>query len=231
MRIEELEEKCREKDILLNDKQKNQLLLYAEILKTWNEKMNLTTITEKEEVIEKHFYDSILPLFDMEISGSVCDVGTGAGFPGVVWKIVKPDLSVTLVEPTGKRCTFLKEVISQLHLTDISVCNVRSEEHVIQYRERYDVVTARAVANLRLLSELCIPLVKENGLFIALKGMKGDEEKEEAKHASDILGCVLEKEVKYSLPSGDRVNLYYRKVRRTPEKYPRNYGQMKKKPL
>ena len=232
MTIQELIEKAAELQISLSETQVKQLEQYAQLLVEWNEKMNLTAITEHGEILEKHFYDSILPLGKAKIFGKVADVGTGAGFPGLVWKIVKPELDVSLIEPTGKRCTFLEEVIHQLHLENIHVYNKRAEEQVKTDREMYDVVTARAVANLRVLSELCIPLVKVNGLFLAMKGMQGNEEAKEAEHATKVLGVELEETQDTSLYTGDmRVNLYYRKVSHTPQQYPRNYGQIKKKPL
>ncbi len=232
MTIEELIKKAAELGISLQEKQITQLEQYAILLAQWNEKMNLTAITEHNEVVEKHFYDSILPLAKTSIAGKVADVGTGAGFPGVVWKIVKPELEVSLIEPTGKRCTFLNEVIQQLGLENIHVYNTRAEEQVKLERQQYDVVTARAVANLRVLAELCIPLVKVNGLFLAMKGSNGNTEAKEAKHATDILGVELEDTQDTSLYMGDmRINLYYRKVKDTPAQYPRNYGQIKKKPL
>jgi len=194
--------------------------------------MNLTAITEYEEIIEKHFYDCLLPLKNVGLSGKVCDVGSGAGFPGLVWKIVNPEVEFVLVEPTGKRCTFLNEVINQLGLEKITVINKRAEEYVLEEREVFDYVTARAVANLRVLSELCIPLIKVNGMFVALKGMHGDEEAEAAKHAMDVLGAELVNKENTNLDEGDnRVNLYYKKVKATPNEYPRNYGRIKKKPL
>lgn len=232
MTIEEFIEKSEALNIPMSADTVAKLEKYAALLAEWNEKINLTSITEKEAVFEKHFYDSILPLAQYDLQGSACDVGTGAGFPGLVWKIVRPDLHVVLVEPTGKRCTFLKEVINALSLTDVEVVNRRAEEHVQEHREEYDAVTARAVANLRVLSELCIPLVKQGGLFIAMKGMQGRTEAEEAKHATALLGAELVTIQDSSLSSGDsRVNLYYRKTKATPAKYPRNYGQIKKKPL
>lgn len=232
MTIEELVKKSEECGVILSEEMVAQLIRYADLLREWNEKMNLTAITEKEEVFEKHFYDCILPLSVKELSGKVADIGSGAGFPGLVWKIVRPDLKITLVEPTGKRCNFLNAVIQDLGLKEIQVVNERAEEFVIKARSSFQVVTARAVANLRLLSELTLPLVQTTGLFIAMKGSKGHEEAVEAKHATDVLGAVLEKEQDVSLFSGDaRVNLFYRKTKKTPAEYPRNYGTMKKKPL
>ena len=232
MTIDEFITKAEELQIPVSAETAEKLERYAELLAEWNEKINLTAITEKGEVFEKHFYDSILPLSQYQLSGKVCDVGTGAGFPGLVWKIIRPDLHVVLVEPTGKRCTFLKEVINELSVKGCDVVNERAEEHVKNHREEYDAVTARAVANLRVLSELCIPLVKKDGLFIAMKGMQGRAEAKEAEHAMSLLGAQLETTQDTSLFSGDqRVNLYYRKVKASPSKYPRNYGQIKKKPL
>ena len=215
-----------------NDKQFEQLDTYAGLLAEWNEKMNLTAITDPDEIWEKHFYDSVLPLQKMALSGKAADVGTGAGFPGLVWKIMVPDLHMTLIEPTGKRCRFLQEVISRLELKDVEVANSRAEEYVRDHRECFDIVTARAVANLRVLSELCVPLLKKDGVFIAMKGSQGLQENDEAGHACDELGIRLEAVQEIQLPSADaRINLFYRKYRLSPGKYPRNYGQIKKKPL
>lgn len=232
MTIEELQRASAEMGIQLTKQMLEQFELYCSLLQEWNQKMNLTAIKEKEEIIEKHFHDSLLPLQGHQIEGKIADVGTGAGFPGVVWKIVNPQLSVSLIEPTGKRCTFLNEVISQLHLKDIVVFNERAEEHVVSHREEYSVVTARAVANLSILAELCVPLVKKDGLFIAMKGSQGHIEAQQAEHATEILGCIKEAEMNTSLSEGDnRVNLFYRKKENTPKEYPRNYGRIKKQPL
>ena len=231
MTEQEFLEELKKQNLNLDSVQIEQLRHYAELLKQWNEKMNLTAITAYEEVLEKHFYDCLIPLKNSYVHSRVVDVGSGAGFPGLVWKIARPDLNVTLLEPTGKRCTFLKEVISFLHLTGIQVVNQRAEDYVRVARESYDVVTARAVASLNVLSELCVPLVKEGGIFYALKGARGEQEEVEARHAMKVLGMELAEIEHYSLPSGDRTNLIYRKVRKTDPKYPRNYGQIKKKPL
>lgn len=231
MTIEELTEYCRQAGTKLTEEMQQQLLCYADLLKEWNERMNLTAITEREEVLEKHFLDCILPLRAVHHPGNICDVGSGAGFPGLVWQIVMPESHVTLLEPTGKRCTFLKEVIARLDLGNAEVANARAEDFAASHRQAFDVVTARAVANLNILSELCVPLVRKGGLFIAMKGSHGSEEAEAAEHAMKELGCVLSETMKEHLPSGERVNLVYLKTEDTPRKYPRNYGQMKKKPL
>lgn len=231
MTPEELKKACEKINIEITDEMLEQFSMYADLLKEWSEKMNLTAITDKEEVYEKHFYDSILPI-DVNVQGKIADVGSGAGFPGIVWKIVRPDLKVSLIEPTGKRCTFLNEVIRQLHLKDIQVFNERAEEHVKEHREEYDVVTARAVANLRVLAELCVPLVKTDGIFLTMKGNHGDEEVHEAKNAIDILNIELIDREKTRLLNGDERQIFiFRKKGSTPKKYPRNYGQIKKKPL
>lgn len=232
MNIQELKTKAAECGVELTNEMISQFQKYMELLQEWNEKINLTAITEPEEIIEKHFYDCILPLSCMPENGRIADIGSGAGFPGLVWKIVRPDYEMVLVEPTGKRCTFLKEVISTLGLKRIQVINQRSEEYVVQARESFDIVSARAVANLRLLSELTVPLVRVGGMFVAMKGSKGYQEAKEAEHAMSVLGTVLKSTQDISLYSGDeRVNLYYEKVKQTPSQYPRNYGTMKKKPL
>lgn len=231
MTSEEFIIECKKRNITISPEMMEQFILYADLLKEWNAKMNLTAIDEREEVFEKHFFDSILPLND-SIQGKIADVGTGAGFPGIVWKIVRPDLDVSLIEPTGKRCKFLEEVISQLKLENIHVYNERSEEHVKQHREEYDVVTARAVANLRVLSELCCPLVKKDGIFLTMKGSHGDEEVLEAKNAIDKLGMKLTSREETSLTNGDPRQIFtFKKIKETPMMYPRNYGQIKKKPL
>lgn len=205
---------------------------YYELLSLWNEKINLTAIIDEEEVIEKHYFDCIKPLEELEIEGNVVDVGSGAGFPGLVFKIIRPNYDMVLLEPNNKRVTFLKEVIKELDLKNIEVINERSEDFAKENREKYDIVCARAVANLNILSELCLPLVKENGIFLAMKGAKGSEELLEAKEAISKLGGQIKSQQEYELPTGgSRTNLFYKKIKRTPDKYPRNYSQIKKKPL
>ena len=232
MDFAELTEKCRNIGIDLDEQKIHALKRYMELLTEWNEKINLTAIKEPAEIIEKHFYDCILPLSSGLISGRCADVGSGAGFPGLVWKIVHPDLKMVLIEPTGKRCTFLQTVIRELDLRETDVVNERSEDYVKTEREAFDTVTARAVANLSVLSELCIPLVKKGGIFAAMKGSAGEAEATEAEHAMKVLGASLKTVQKASLENGDeRVNLFYVKTAHTPPEYPRNYGRIKKKPL
>ena len=232
MNLQEFVQKSRECDVEVTSEMVHQFEIYMQLLKEWNQKMNLTAITQEEEIIEKHFYDCILPLSVTPLKGRVADIGSGSGFPGLVWKIVCPEVEMVLVEPTGKRCTFLNTVIETLGLDHITVVNLRSEEYVVNARESFDFVSARAVANLRVLSELTIPLIRKGGMFIAMKGAKGHEEAKEAQHAMQVLGASLWKTQDVSLYSGDeRVNLFYLKENSTPSIYPRNYGTIKKKPL
>lgn len=217
----------------LSDEQINQFKKYLKLLVEWNEKMNLTAIINEEEIIEKHFYDSIYSAKEFTYDDqSLLDIGSGAGFPGIPLKIVFPNLFVTLLEPTNKRVTFLNEVINQLNLKGIVTVNKRAEDYVKEVREYYDIVTARAVANMKILLELSIPLLRVGGTFIALKGSKGMLEHEESKQAQNELNIELIKVQTWSLDLGDkRINLYYTKKKETLLKYPRPYGQIKKKPL
>ncbi len=208
---------------------------YYELLMEFNQKMNLTAITAKEEVYIKHFYDSLSLLFYQELPDSctICDVGSGAGFPSIPLKIVRPDLKITIVDSLGKRILFLNHVIEKLRLHDIKAYHTRAEEFCLNNRESFSVVTARAVARLNILSELCIPLVNENGLFIAMKGSTGKEELQEAEKGIEILGARLTDLYEFSLPNGNGMRniLVFTKIHKTPNNYPRNYGQIKNKPL
>ena len=231
MKKEEFIEELKKRGVSLDAGQIGQFDQYASFLAEYNEKVNLTAITEYEEVLEKHFYDSIIPFIGIA-EGSLVDVGTGAGFPGVVLKIAFPDLHVVLLEPLKKRCVFLEQLIEKLGLRDIEVVNARGEDHSLLHRERYDLVTARAVANLSTLIEVSGAMVKEGGAFIALRGSNGEEEIEEAKHAYSEMGFVLEDRREETLPDGSkRVIGTLRKTKKTPKKYPRKYSIIKQKPL
>lgn len=221
----------KEKGIVLSEEQLLQFRKYAELLVEWNAKMNLTAITETEEIYVKHFLDCILPSFHNEIKGSLCDVGAGAGFPSIPLKIVYPELSITILEPLNKRCLFLNTLVKELNLDNVSIQNVRAEDYAKDHRECFDVVSARAVANLTMLSELCIPLVKVNGTFLAMKGSSGLEELENASYAINVLGCKLINEDGYELDGARRVNLAFIKSKKTPMKYPRMFAKIKKEPL
>ena len=224
-------------NIQLTDKQKNQFLDYYEILTEWNTFMNLTAITEFQEVVTKHFLDSlsIVKAMDMKKVHSLMDVGTGAGFPGLPQKIVFPHIEVTLLDSLNKRVKFLNEVIQSLELEGIQALHGRAEDYGKQAdcRERYDLCVSRAVANLSSLSEYCLPFVKEGGKFISYKSGKMEEELEQAKKAVYLLGGNLEKTVCFQLPDTDMERSFavIAKTRPTPKKYPRKAGLPTKEPL
>ncbi len=229
--IEDFEKKLSERDIVLSDWQKEQFAKYASMLIEWNSRMNLTAITDVNEIYEKHFLDSILPSFLLDMKGTLCDVGAGAGFPSIPLKILYPDLDVTIVEPLGKRITFLHALCEALHI-EINCVNERAEDFVKDHREVFDIVSARAVANLTVLSELCIPLVKPGGIFLSMKGASGDEEVQQAKYAIHVLGCQLKASYTEHLSDGAvRRNYIFEKVANTPMKYPRVFAKIKKSPL
>ena len=218
--------------IRLEQRQIEQFREYASFLKEYNEKINLTAITETEEIYEKHFYDSLLLAFHSKMEGSLVDVGTGAGFPGVVLKIAFPDLRVILIEPLKKRCVFLNELIAKLGLKDIEVINDRGEDYSLLHREEYDFVTARAVTNLSALIEICGAMVKVNGYFVALRALSGQKEISEAKNAIAKMGFKIEDVLEEKLSDGSiRVIGYLRKDKASPLKFPRNYSMIKRKPL
>lgn len=227
--IIKFEEKLKEHHILLNETQKKQFEIYAKMLVEWNEKMNLTSITDEEGIYMKHFYDSIVPSFDVEFKGSLCDVGSGAGFPSIPLKIMYPDLEVTIIETLGKRVTFLNELAKALNI-QITTLHARAEE-CSELRESFDFVTARAVANMPLLCELCIPLVKVNGKFIVMKGLSGKEELKESGKALRTLGCKVANVYESYEEEMTRINIECVKVHKTPSGYPRMFAKMKKNPL
>lgn len=216
-------------NITLTTEQLAQFDLYASLLVEWNEKFNLTAITGRDDIFVKHFYDSLLLQAPFKDGDTLCDIGSGAGFPGIPLKIVYPQLKVSLMEPTGKRCLFLNEVINQLKLTDIEVLNCRAEE----YREKkFTYTTARAVSRLNILSELCLPLTEVNGHFIAMKGSQGHDELQEAANAIKKLGGTVREVKEIMLPDEqERILIDIEKTRETPAGYPRRYAQIKKKPL
>ncbi len=226
-----LYETLKKRNVELTDKQLSQFQEYADMLVEWNAKMNLTAITEMEEIYRKHFLDCILPSFSVPMQASICDVGAGAGFPSIPLKIVYPDLQVTILEPLHKRCVFLNALVERLGLENVTICNVRAEDYAKDHRDSFSMVSARAVANMTMLSELCVPLVKENGIFLAMKGSSGQEEVDAAAYALEVLGCKLEKKDVYELDGAMRMNFVYRKVKKTPQKYPRMFAKIKKDPL
>ena len=236
MTPEQFYSRLKEFGIDLSEEQKWQLHRYYELLVEWNEKMNLTGITEVNEVYLKNFYDSLIGFLMFEEIGNcrtLCDVGSGAGFPALPVKIVFPHLKMDLVDSLGKRVNFLNHVINETKLKDIQAYHSRAEEYAGRHRESFDIVTARAVARLNILSELCVPLVKEEGYFIALKGQTGEDELIESKRALETLGVQIIDVKQIELPeeAGSRTNIYTKKHKKTPNKYPRAYGQIKNKPL
>lgn len=226
-----------EKGIELSKTQIAQFKKYFELLVEWNEKMNLTAITDQPSVYLKHFYDSISTsfYFDFTKVTSVCDVGAGAGFPSLPIKICFPHLHVTIVDSLNKRITFLNHLSEELQLDHVQFVHARAEEfgQNPKYREQFDVVTARAVARLSVLSELCIPLVKKDGYFVALKAAAGAEELKDAKKALTTLGVKLLEEHNFLLPeeNSERTLYIFDKVKETPKKYPRQPGLPNKKPI
>ena len=224
--------------IELSDKQMNQFKTYYELLVEWNEKINLTAITELEEVYLKHFYDSITLAVSMDLKDkaySICDVGAGAGFPSIPLKIVFPELKVSIVDSLNKRIKFLNLLAEALELDNVHFYHDRAETFGQNkaHRENFDIVTARAVARLNILAELCIPLVKKGGHFVALKAAKSEEEVTEAKKAIATLGGKLISEQEVSLPFSEdkRYIVTIEKKKETPNKYPRKPGTPNKKPL
>ena len=225
----------REIDIEFNDKQLSQFYEYMNLLLEWNEKINLTAITEPEEVILKHFIDSLTINKYIKENKTLADVGTGAGFPGIPLRIYRPDLNVTLVDSLNKRINFLNEVISKLELKDISTVHSRIEDFGKdkKYRESFDYVTARAVANLTTLSEYLIPISKVGGKCICMKGNDVKEEIDNGKKAINILGGRIDRIDKFKLPNSDisRNVIIIDKIKNTPNKYPRKAGMPSKEPL
>ena len=223
--------------ISLTEKQIGQFLRYYELLVEWNEKINLTAITEYHEVLKKHFVDSLslIKAVDLTKELKLIDVGTGAGFPGLALKIAFPNLKVTLLDSLNKRILFLNHVIEELGLDGVTAIHGRAEDFAgkAEDRESYDLCVSRAVANLSTLSEYCLPFVKLDGYFISYKSEKIEEEMELAKNAIKILGGNITKQVEFLLPSSDiyRDLVMIQKTKSTPRKYPRKAGLPAKDPL
>lgn len=221
--------------IVLNEKQIDQFYQYMKLLLEWNEKINLTAIIKPEEIILKHFIDSITIAKQVEEHVKLIDVGTGAGFPGIPLKIIREDIEVTLLDSLNKRINFLNKVIEELGLSNIQAIHSRVEDVAKnkQYREKFDYATSRAVANLSTLSEYLLPLVKNNGYAISMKGPEIEEEKKQSKTAISILGGRIEKIDTFQLPQSDikRNIIVIKKIRSTPSKYPRKAGIPSKEPI
>lgn len=233
---------CNKINIEISDDQINCFEKYYELLIEKNKVMNLTAITDKEDVIVKHFIDSIALIPYLLNKGininnklKIIDIGTGAGFPGLPLKIMMPDVKFTLLDSLNKRVSFLNEVIDELKLKDIEALHGRAEDYASdnKYREKYDICVSRAVANLSTLSEYCIPFVKEDGFFISYKAGESEEEINNSKNAIKILGGKINKVEEFVLPGTDasRVFVFIRKQELTDKKYPRKAGVPAKKPL
>ncbi|MBS4761869.1 16S rRNA (guanine(527)-N(7))-methyltransferase RsmG [Carnobacteriaceae bacterium zg-ZUI252] len=238
MTPEQFKRSVEEAGITLTDKQLKQYEMYFEMLVEWNEKMNLTAITQKEEVYLKHFYDSLTLAIETDVlqkSVTLCDVGAGAGFPSIPLKIALPHLYVTIVDSLNKRITFLNELVRALELENVSCFHDRAETFGQNevFREKFDVVTARAVARLNLLSELCLPLVKVDGVFVSMKASSTLEEVAQSCKAFNVLGGEFVEDKAFQLPyeAGERHIVVVHKKQATPKKYPRKAGLPAKSPI
>ena len=228
MQIDEFIEELKKINIDITNKQLNQLEKYYKILVEENEKINLTSITKKEDVYLKHYYDSLTlnKIIDLNNIDSMCDIGTGAGFPGIVIKIMFPNIKITLVDSLNKRIEFLKIVVKELNLSNVELIHARAEEY--DKKESFDVVTSRALADVNIGLELCMPLVKVNGYYLPMVVSY-----DLGKNTINELGGKLEEEIKFYLPieNSERKILKVRKVSKTKDKYPRSFSQIKKNPL
>lgn len=226
-----------EQNLPLSDQQKKQFERYFELLVEWNEKINLTAITDKEEVYLKHFYDSIAPILQGLIPNEtikLLDIGAGAGFPSLPMKILYPQLDVTIIDSLNKRINFLQLLAQELDLDGVHFYHGRAEDFAQdkKFRAQYDYVTARAVARMQVLSELTIPYLKVGGKLLALKASNAPEELLEAKNALNLLFSKVEDNLSYALPNGDpRYITVVEKKKETPNKYPRKAGMPNKRPL
>lgn len=230
---ERLAQKCSTWNIQLSPAQLEQLDRYAALLVDYNQKVNLTAITSPEGIEDRHFADSLLLAAQPEVAGRVVDVGSGAGFPGVVAKIYKPELQLTLLEPTGKRLDFLRFLCAELGLSGVEFVKERAEEAARkQWRESFDVAAARAVAAMPVLAEYCLPLVHPGGHFIAMKGPDAEAECAAAAGALRSLGAGTPALRAFTLPDGSARRLAVcKKISQTPTRFPRNGGKIAKKPL
>ena len=210
------------------------LIRYADLLVEKNKVMNLTAITEPVDIATLHFLDSVAMLTLADLKGKkMADIGTGAGFPGMPLRIVEPSIRLTLLDSLNKRIDFLKEVCDDLGLSDVECIHGRAEEFAVGHRESYDIVTSRAVANLQMLSELCLPLVKVGGYFLSMKSVDSEQEVNDAKNAIKTLGGRIEKVVDYTIPGTEVQHrlIFIKKMQETPKKYPRAFAKIKKNPL
>lgn len=234
MNKEEFIKKLKELNINLTEEQIKQFEIYCDFLIEYNSHTNLTAIKEPNQIYLKHFYDSltITKTIDLNKINKVIDIGTGPGFPGMVLKIAYPNIKITLLDSNNKKINFLKELSNKLKINDIEFYHGRAEEYCVKNRETFDLVTARAVSNMCVLTELCLPLTKINGYFIALKG-SNDEEITDSLDAIKILGGNIEKIETFTLPKEEsgRNIVKVKKIKETPLQYPRRYEKIVKSPL
>ena len=220
-----------------NEKKYEQFMQYKDLIKEWNEKVNLTAIKEDEEIVKKHFIDSmkVFKFNELKNAKNVIDIGTGGGFPGIPMKIIKPEINIVLLDSLNKRINFLNEVIRELGLENIKAIHGRAEDYAqeVQYREKFDVAVSRAVANLTVLSEFCIPYVKVGGYFVAMKGPAVEEEIKQSQNAIRMLGGRIEHIEKVEIEDSDLNHnlVIISKIAQKHKKYPRKAGMVTKSPL
>lgn len=234
MKKEEFISLLKQNNVVLSEKQVSQFEQYLHLIQEYNKVMNLTGITEEEEVYEKHFYDSLLFSLNEDMGNKkLIDVGSGAGFPGIPLAIAYPSLRITLLEPLMKRCVFLSTVQQTLGLENVEVVCDRAEDYSKVHKEEFDIATARAVSKLNILLEISSQMIKVGGHFIALKGRIAQEEIDQAQNALKVLNFKIVKNKEDSLPSEEdkRANIFIKKMGSTNPKYPRNYSQVKNRPL
>lgn len=232
-----LEEASNNEKLSFDEDKYNKFMIYKDMIKEWNEKINLTAITEDDEIIKKHFIDSIkvFKIDELKASKRIIDIGTGGGFPGIPMKIMNPECEIVLLDSLNKRINFLNKVIKELKLENIEAVHGRAEDFVKENncRESFDAVVSRAVANLTVLSEFCLPYVKIGGYFVALKGPAIEEEMNDAKNALKILGGKVERIEEVTIEGSDLNHnlVVIKKIKETPKKYPRKAGMVTKNPL
>lgn len=232
-----LNEACQSMGLSFDEEKYNKFIKYKDLIKEWNQKINLTAITDDEEIIKKHFIDSI-KVFNcnyVKNAKSIIDIGTGGGFPGIPMRIVKEDSKMVLLDSLNKRINFLNEVINDLNLSNIKTIHGRAEDfaQTAEYRQRFDLAVSRAVANLTVLLEFCLPYVKVGGYFVALKGPAIEEEIKAAEGALKALGGKIEKIIEVDIEGSDLKHnlLVVKKIKDTPKKYPRKAGMVTKNPI